>query len=223
MPIELIGKSILGDLGFCQVPSKMGDHFEDQMKKISDCIFTNKHIHKIAMTSMTGSKEVSLTNGLYIPKIRLYDKELYSMFNPYEIYQNCVDGLDTLRPGADFIVWDYTVDYSLCVTTFSREAPILAFESCTGQKALGVILRPSLMKYGDYLFSTIKTYLKGYVTVTLVTCNHFEYEEGSIPSIISELAKKYGMECDIPKISNSEKNPECYHRGEKGNHVVAMW
>lgn len=220
MPIKVIGKSILGDLGFCQAPSKMGVNFFSQLKEICDCIFLNAPVKEIAMTSMTGSTEVALTNGAYVPKIRCYDEEIRSIFNPYDIYGYCKKELYQLRPGADFIIWDSEKYNDLCVTTFSREAPIIAFESQTG-KALGIILRPSLMAYGDYLFSTIKKYLGDDTTVTLVTCNHYQYPEGSIPSIVKDLALKHKIKCFV--CVDSEKDPECYHRGEQGNHVVAMW
>lgn len=220
MPIKIIGKSVLGDLGFCQVPSKMGNHFASQLKKVCDNIVAEASFKKIAMTSMTGSTEVVLTNGAYVPKIRCYDEEIHSIFDPCDIYGYCEKGLDQLRPGADFIIWDHRKYNDLYVTTFSREAPIIAFESQKG-KALGVILRPSLMAYGDYLFSTIKKYLGDDITVTLVTCNHYQYPEGSIPSIVEDLATKHKMKCFV--CVDSEKDPECYHRGEQGNHVVAMW
>ena len=77
------------------------------------------------------------------------------------------------------------------------------------------------MKYGDYLFSTMKETLGGNITVTLVTCNHFEYTEGSVPSVIKNLSLKHNMDCVIGY--DSEKEPECYHRHEEGNHIVALW
>lgn len=218
MPIKIIGKSILGELGFCQVPSKMGDHFEEQLKKVENAFDLPLH-WKPFMTSMTGSEEVKLTNGAYFPKIRKVYAEGRSIFNPRSIYDYCKRGEDKFRPGCDFIIWDKA--FPIVVTTFSREAPILAFESSTGKKCLGVILRQSLMKYGDYLFSTLNDALEGEITITLVTCNHFQYPEGSIPEVIQNFASKYNMNCIIGE--DSEKNPECYHRGEEGNHVVAMW
>lgn len=218
MPIKVIGKPTLGDLGLCQSPSKMGDNFNSQMQLVLGELPADK---KVIMTSMTGTVEVNLTNGAYVPKIRLYNGRISDIFDPYQIYENCIKGLDSLRPGADFIVWDTKEFPSLCVTTFSREAPILAFKSDSGKKALGVILRPALMQYGDYLFSTIKQYLGKNVSVALVTANHFEYPEGSIPYIVQTLALKHHMSCFI--CIDSETDEDCYHRGEAGNHVVAMW
>jgi len=215
MPIKIIGKSILGELGFCQIPSKMGKFFEDQLIAIEK----NLPVKKLLMTSMTRSEEVSQTSGAYFPKIRKSYLGHENMFNPRAIYYYCQHGEDKFRPCCDFMVWDKNC--SIVATTFSREAPVLAFESSKGGKALGVILRPSLIKYGDYLFSTIKEALGENITVTLVTCNHFAYPEGSVPSIVQELAYKYNMNCTIGV--DSEKDPECYHRGEFGNHVVAMW
>ncbi len=218
MAIKLIGKSILGIKGFSQIPSKT-DYclFARQLINISSSLPKGL---KLVMTSMTGSNEVKLTNSAYFPKIRKYSPELKDMFDPHKIYDYCVKGFDNLRPGSDFILWDSNND-DIVVTTFSREAPIFAFESSTGKKALGVILRPSLMQYGDYLFSTIKDYLDGEITVTLVTCNHYEYPDGSIPSIVQNLSLKYNINCAIGV--DSEKDIDCYHRGEEGNHVVAVW
>ena len=222
MPIKIIGKSILGDLGFSQNVSVMGERlYFDQLDKIKTIIPFGR---LILMTSMTGIYEVKETGGEYFPKIREYRTDIGPMFSPNSIYNNCLGNKDKYRPGCDFIIFDAKSNF--VATTFSREAPILAFESSFGRKALGVILRPSLMKYGDYLFSTIKEDLINHnepteITVTLVTCNHFEYQEGSIPSIIQSLADKYDMKCIIG--DDSENNPECYHRGEKGNHVVALW
>ncbi len=219
MPIQLIGKSVLGNLGFCQVPEKMGDNFDSQLKKIQSLLPSGR---TLLMTSMTGSQIIRLTDGNYVPQAGLYLEDTANLYNPEAIYAMCEDGLDCVTPNFDFIIWNSLHD-NVVATTFSREAPIIAFESENGYKALGVILRPSLMSYGDYLFSIMLSTLGTNITVTLVTCNHYEYPEGSIPSIISELASKYGMECIIPEDSDSEKNPECYHRGESGNHVVAMW
>lgn len=220
MAIKLIGKSVLGELGFSQNTKVMGDKYKSQLGAILNSVEANgRQVH--ISTSMTGIEEREATNNEYFPKIRMFSNGLYPMFRPMEIYENCLEGLDPLRPACDFVIWDPKRD-DISVITFSREAPVLAFESnSTGKKALGTILRPSLMKYGDYLFSTIKKALGEDTTVTLVTCNHFEYPEGSIPSIIHNLARKNGMLCFIGE--DSESNPECYHRGEKGNHVVAMW
>lgn len=222
MPIKLIGKSVLGELGFCQVPSKMGENFGKQLEKIQSALLPDGFFPgSVCMTSMTNKNEINLTNGQYFPKIRKYSS-FNAFMKPRRSYMLCELGLDEVSPKCDFIIWNSCKD-NIVVTTFSREAPILAFESSNGKKALGVILRPSLMQYGDYLFQTISEYLQDKITVTLVTCNHYVYPEGSIPSYISFLASKYGMKCIIPENSDSEKNPECYHRGEEGNHVVAMW
>lgn len=220
MPYLLIGKSKLGDLGFCQKPEKMSGNFFSQFQIIEDIIREKYPYTKIIMTSMTNSAEIDATNNEYFPKIRIYDPSIESIFSPKEINSYCSIGKDKFRPATDFILWNSTT-FPLVVTTFSREAPILSFESSTGKKALGVILRPSLMKYGDYLFASIRQYLRGQIQVTLVTCNHFEYPTGNIPSVIQSLAKKYGMKCIIDK--DSQEDPECYKRNEDGNHVVAMW
>lgn len=217
MAIQLIGKSILGELGFCQIPQKMGDEYYSQLVKIRSCIPKNK---RIVMTSMTGSIQIKVTNGEYFPKIRMYDPAISDMFSPKKIYQNCEDGLDALRPGADFIVWNSSIDENIAVATFSREAPILYFESTSKRMALGVILRPSLMKYGDYLFSTIEEALGEDITCYLVTCNHFEYPDGSIPQIVENLAHNHNMHYMC--MYDSESYEECYHRGEIGNHVVLI-
>ena len=219
MPIQLIGKSKLGDLGFCQLPSKMGNSYEHQLSVLEKFLKSSPQMPLI-MTSMTGIEEVTATNGEYFPKIRLFSYTQLDMFLPRLIYNRCISGTDKFYPGCDFIIWD-SIGFQIYVSTFSREAPIIAFESTTGKKALGVILRKSLIKYGDYLFSNIQDELGGNVTVTLVTCNHFEYAEGSIPSIVQNLADKYDIKCIIG--DDSEKNSECFHRGETGNHVVVMW
>lgn len=215
MPIKIIGKSVLGELGFCMVPSKMQDSFESQLNKIEHAL--PWPYKKTFMTSITNSKEVVLTDGLYFPKIRkIYSIENASMFDPRSIYHYCKIGEDIFRPSCDFIVCN---DYH-AISTFSREAPIIAFESEKG-KAIGTISRASLMKYGNFLFSSMKKELGNNILVTLVTCNHYDYLEGSIPSIFKAFALKYGMHCVVGV--DSEKHPECYHRGENGNHVVTLW
>lgn len=223
MPLIRIGRSILGPKGFCQKPSVMTGVFDDQLKKIKACL--DEEIDgdkKLIMTSMTGSQEIDLTKGYYFPKIRMYDEYLLSgMFDPGKIYEACLMGLDKFRPGADFVIWNSHISDVVCAT-FSRESPILAFESSNGLKCLGTILRKSLLTYDDYLFQTIAKSFDKEITVTLVTCNHFEYDEGSIPSLIENLATKYNMRCIIGQ--NSEDDPDCFHRGENGcNHVVALY
>ncbi len=223
MAIKIFGKSVLGELGLSQNVSHMRNDFDDQLRKITDALNIPNEINRIAMTSMTGCYEVKETKGEYFPKIRKFSHQFYPFLVPKWIYAGCQNGQNKFIPSTDFIVWDTKTleGYMLAVLTFSREAPILAFESSTGKKALGVILRPSLLKYGDYIFSSIKDYLNGNIQVTLVVCNHFKYPEGSIPTIVQNLANKYGMACVIGE--DSEKNPDCYHRGESGNHVVALW
>ena len=223
MPFKIIGKSVLGDIGLSQNVEIMRNNFNEQLYKVR-CSLPSQFQsfrYTLAMTSMTSYAERKATNEEYFPKIRKFGAEFHSFAMPNLIYKACANGTDKIRPGCDFLVWDTKKFARLVVTTFSREAPILAFESTTGKKCLGIILRPSLMKYGDYLFSTIKDEIRGKITVTLVTCNHYEYPEGSIPTIIQNLAAKYDMKCIIGE--DSEKNPECYHRGEIGNHVVALW
>lgn len=220
MPFQIIGKSQLGELGYCQVPKKMGEESEKQLRIIEDIIKAKFPKREIIITSMTGSSEIEATGGEYFPKIREYDPCIKVIFMPRAINYYCSIGMDPYLPQSDFILWDAKF-HNIVVTTFSREAPILAFESSNGRKALGVILRPSLNKYGDYLFKTISEALGGIVNVTLVTCNHYEYHEGSIPSLVNYWCQKYKMHLTIGE--DSEKNPECYHRGEKGNHIVAMW
>jgi len=224
MPIKIIGKSILGEIGLSQNVSVMGDCFEEQLLKVVSQLSSSASINSIAMTSMTNSKEVEETKGKYFPKIRLISDQydpFYGFLMPQVIYNGCKAGLDKYKPCCDVIIWDRNKFNHLAVLTFSREAPIIAFESDTGKKALGMLLRASLMEYGDYLFSSIKEELGADIEVSLVTCNHFEYPEGSIPSIIESLTLKYNMKCFI--CVDSEKDSDCYHRGEAGNHVVVMW
>ena len=223
MPYKIIGKSVLGDIGLSQNVTVMKDKFDEQLQKVRDSLPLQYQSFRytLAMTSMTNSSEIEATAREYFPKIRKFGAEFHSFVMPRLIYKACANDTDKIRPASDFLIWDTKKFARVVVTTFSREAPILAFESSTGKKCLGVIFRQSLIKYGDYLFSTIKGELHGRITVTLVTCNHYEYPEGSIPTIIQKLADKYDMKCIIGE--DSEKNPECYHRGEIGNHVVAMW
>lgn len=215
MPTYLIGKSTLGDLGLCLNSSEMGNDFIPQLEKIKQKIPNNL---KFAITSITGSREVSATNGEYLPKIREYDPKLHDIFDPEVVYNYVQKGLDSVRPGADFILWK---DSNICCLTFSREAPIISFESSSGQKALGVILRFSLLKHGDYLFQTIKNAMEGDIKVTLLVCNHYEYSEGKITDFVQNLALEYNMA--FLSCCDSQKEPECYKRDEKGHHVIAMW
>lgn len=218
MALTLIGRSILGESGFSQNVQKMGYTFYPKIEKIKELVVSQGK--QLLMTSMTGLKEIEATSGEYFPKIREYNPDIHCMFEPYTIYQNCVQCNDAYRPGCDFVIFNSNLN--VAATTFSREAPIIAFECENGRKALGVILRPSLMKYGDYLFETMKKGLgRNQITATLVTCNHFEYPEGSIPELFKKLCERYKMICAIGE--DSEKNPECYHRGENGNHVVVLW
>ena len=221
MPIKIIGKSVLGELGLSQNVRVMGDTFESQLKKAVSFLSPQK---EVIMTSLTGSRERQATGNEYYPKILEWRPDIRNMFNPNIIYQHCLEGKDQYRPGCDFVL--FIPQCNQVAITFSREAPIIAFESSIGRKALGTILRPSLMKYGDDLFAIMQEDLCSYtgdaqIKATLVTADHYNYPEGSIPSIIEKLAFKYDMDCEI--MVDSEKDPECYHRGEVGNHVVALW
>lgn len=215
--IKIIGKSILGELGFCQNPTKMGKNFITQYGKVRRELPSSK---ELLMTSMTNSEIIEEAKEAYVPRILFYEKEISSIFAPYDIYMHCKSGKDVLRPAVDFIV--SRPEEEVVLTTFSREAPIIAFETPNGFKALGVILRKSLIQYGDYLFRNIQKAMgEEKITATLVTCNWFQYPEGDIPTLVSGLSDKYQMK--FRKMVNSEESEECYHRGEIGNHVVALW
>lgn len=217
MEIRIIGKSILGELGFCQYPAKMGENFYTQLSKLRKALPSKQ----ILMTSMTNSEIIKAANGVYVPQILYYQRDISSIFEPYTIYGYCKKGQDAYRPAVDFIIC--SPEEKVVLTTFSREAPVIAFTTPNGFKALGVILRKSLMQYGDYLFHNIKKEMggDGPITATLVACNWFEYPEGGIPSLVQKLAESYQM--DFVQMVNSEEDEECYHRGENGNHVIALW
>ena len=215
--IKIIGKTTLGELGFCPLPRKMGDCFTVQLRKIQKELPQDKDI---AITSMTNYEVIEKTGGIYVPKVRLYCKELRQMFEPEAICKYCKEGLDSIRPSADFIVCK--PEDNIVLATFSREAPILAFSSENGSMALGAILTGALEKYADYLFKSIKKGLgAGKITATMVTFNYYHPKSASIIQKLINLTSEYSMELRI--MQNSEDSKECYHRGETGNHVVAMW
>lgn len=213
----LIGKPILGNLGFCQVSKKMREEYYTQLRKIQEQLPASK---KIITTSMTNLEKIEATNGKYLPQLVVYNPEYHTLFDPYDIYQNCIDGMDSYRPSVDFII-ENNGNNKVALTTFSREAPILSFASTKGDMALGCITRQSLMVYGDFLFEQMKKALRGYIQVILFSTNHYEYPEGTIESMVRKLADKHVIVFG-PTLSivGEEK---CYHRGEEGNHVVAMW
>lgn len=208
MEIRIIGKSILGELGFCQSPAKMGENFYAQLSKLRKELPPKQ----ILMTSMTNSEIIEVANGIYVPRILYYQGDISSIFDPHTIYGYCESGRDIFRPAVDFIIC--SPEEKVVLTTFSREAPVIAFTTPSGYKALGVILRKSLIQYGDYLFHNIKKEMgeAGPITATLVVCNWFEYPEGSIPLLVQKLAESYQME--FKQMENSEEDKECYHRGD---------
>lgn len=220
MASKLIGKSYLGELGFCQYPPTMGNEYSSQWKKVMDALPVG---FNPIITSMTGIEEREEANNCYIPQIQLYDPAIAPIFDPQEIYRHCLEGKDFLRPSVDFIIWE--PKYRSVGLTFSRDAPIISFTSTNGCKAIGTILRPALLAHGDYLFSNIKKAMesrgKGELLATLETSTYFEYDEGNIPSIVKKLAEAYGMY--FHDELDTRVHPECYHGKEKGNHVVALW
>lgn len=220
MSSKLIGKSYLGELGYCQYPPTMGEEHFNQWKKVEDSLPLG---FIPIITSMTGMEEREATNSCYLPQIRLYDPAIASIFDPQEIYKHCLEGNDFLRPSVDFVVWG--PEHKVVGLTFSRDAPIISFTADNGYRAIGTILRPALMTYGDYLFSCMKKAMKSKgkedILVTLEASTYFEYEEGSIPSIVRKLAVLYGMRLLFE--ADTKGHPECYHGNEKGNHVVALW
>lgn len=219
MPTKLIGKSVLGEIGFSQDVTMMKDHFGEQLYKIRSSLPQKLQNFRciLAMTSKTNLSEIEATGGEYFPKIRKYSQAFNSYTKPTTIYTSCANGSNRMRPSCDFLIWNSKRFPNFVAITYSREAPILAFESTTGNKCLGVIMKPSLLKFGDYLFSTIKEELRGTITVTIVTCKH----EENMPSVIKAFADKYDMACIIGE--DSEKNPDCFCENDIGNHAVAMW
>lgn len=241
MNIEILGKKVLGQNGFCLSKEKMKDGiFEEQLEKI---ISYAEDIYgfdpTLVMPAITNIEEVELQSGKYVPQIYeidsydSYDKPI--LVDPQTIFNYCKKDKDDIRPNIDFIMWNSVEEFF--GITFSREAPILAFESADGAKrALGTILRPSLVAYGDYLFKKMKKYLGEKTTVNLVTCNHYgktimekrmaqltnpNYDGRSLIDIISDLAEKYDFPLIIGK--DTETDEDLFHRGESGNHVVMVW
>lgn len=219
--IKLIGRSVLGDLGFCQSVSKMGNHYDEQLKKIRQQLPEGV---KLITTAMLNSKLAEESNFSARPVVRLYTPDTDGMFNPYQIYRFCQEGLDLVRPTADFVVYNpkYSAEKKLAIATFSREAPILVFSSSNGSVAVGTVLRKSLLKHGMQLFRDVRVAMgEGeIITVNLVTSTYFKYEEGTIADQVKRLAKIFMMH--YIHGSDVKKNPECYHRGEVGNHVVVV-
>lgn len=214
MPYKIIGKSILGNIGFLADSNVMKKDFQKQLRKIKECLQRKDFI----MIPTTSREEIQLTNGEYFPKIVEFKNDISSMFRPNNIYEHFI--AKKHFPCCDFVIFDSSSN--IVATTFSREAPILAFESSNGKKALGVIKKTSLNKYGDYLFASIKKALDNTnITVTVVTCNHYKYSGENTLALFHKLADKYEMKYVIGL--NSETYFECYHKGEKGNHVVALW
>jgi len=220
MPSKIIGKSTLGELGFCQYVPTMGERYFTQWEKLL------REIPKGYMpiiTSMTNMNERKEANNFYIPQIRLYDKIIDAIFNPTEIYKHCLQGVDFLRPTVDFAIWKQ--EDMVVGLTFSKDAPIISFVSTNGGKAIGTILRPALMAHGMYLFDNIQNAMKsmgnGEITVTLETSTFSDYKEGCIPTVIERLAKEHGMNFKLGV--DTREHSECYHSGEKGNHIVALW
>lgn len=207
MPIKIIGKSIFGEQGFIPESSPLGDSLYESTVKIAKALPIPQEVRTITMTS---AKIDSVAEDS-IPIIRTGN---YDIIFPTIIHSRC-------KNNPNFIIWDSNGECGICATTFSKDAPILAFESDTGKKCLGVISRTSLWKYGEWLFSSIKEELGGNITVTLVTCNHFNFLEGSTPSFILNLSAKYDMHCIIGK--NSEKDSECCSKKDFGYHIVALW
>lgn len=218
--IKLIGRSVLGDLGFCQSVSKMGNHYDEQLKKIRQQLPEGV---KLITTAMLSSKLAEEYDFSARPVVRLYTPDTDGMFDPYQIYFFCREGLDLARPAADFVVYNprYSAEKKLAIATFSRAAPILVFYSDNGSVAVGTVLRKSLLEHGESLFEDVDTAMGGgKITVHLVTSSHFRYPEGTIPKRIKLLAKAFKMHY-VPG-SDIKKNPECYRGNETSNHVVVV-
>lgn len=216
--IKLIGRSVLGDLGFCQSVSKMGNHYDEQLKKIRQQL--PKGV-KLITTAMLSSKLAEESNFSARPVVRLYTPDTDGMFDPHQIYRFCQEGLDMVRPAADFVVYNPKLSgrRKLAIATFSREAPILVFASSNGSMAVGTVLRKSLLTHGMQLFIDAQTAMgEGEITVTLETSTYFEYEEGTIANKVKYLAETFKMRYRSGVDVN--ESFECYHRGEAGNHVV---
>lgn len=218
--VKLIGRSILGKKGFCQSVPKMGDCYYEQLQKIRQQLPEGV---KLITTAMLSSKLAKENNFSARPVVRLYTPDVNGIFDPYQIYYFCKEGMDLVRPAADFVVYNpkFSAERNLAIATFSREAPILVFVSENGSVAIGTVLRKSLLNHGNELFEDIISAMgPGKITVHLATSTYFVYDEGVIPATVEWLADCYHMY--FVEGFDVTKEPECFHRGEAGNHVVVV-
>ena len=226
--IVLVGKSVLGEKGFCLIPEKMTDEngssiFYSQLDKIKEIV--GREVFSIAaVSSFCDIEEMEYD---YLPSTILYNEGMRWLVDPYDVFMSEINGTEPYTPNVDFIIWDST-KHALTPITFSKTAPIIYMESKKGMCCLGVIMRKSLLKHGIYIFEKIlKVLSKGIddpVSFTLCTCTNKYYDD--MGSTIDEYIRTIILGMDRIKeysfLYNVELNDECYNANDRGNHVIVI-
>lgn len=218
--IIVIGREL--PKGFCQRTDVFtNEEYWNALDKISACIPKRLHLRTISMTSSAMFKDFDC--DAIIPSILKYSKDIDAVLDPEEIFNYCQLGEDSYRPAADFVIFKGSKSLTpdrIAVVAYSKTAPVLVFEDDYGNIAIGTILKPQLIKYGEWVFNQIYKTMVGPVTLTLPICTKYDYPDfGTIPDYIRSLAEKVGIS-DVKIWPNSTNY---YGHEDNYNNAVVVW
>lgn len=211
--------------GFCINTAKLNR--EEYLKSLDTIRKYTEPNKKLRVISLTSSSILKRFEDHVIPTIVKYNKDIDAIFEPAEIYNNCTWGLDEFRPSADFVIFNNgfgsTLNDNIAVAAYSATAPVFVFENQSGQVAIGVLTKPRLIEYGEYVFDKILSQMTGNVKLTIPLCTHYSYPEwGSIPEFISVLAEKFQQITELEFEEDTQTNENLFGYGEKYNNCVVI-
>lgn len=222
--IQVLGKDCL-PMGFCQNPKKIPFiEYHNALKKISEYLPAGAELRTISMTS--GSKLEKFKYKID-PKILEYDPDLDAAFNPTKIFCNCENKNDEFRPSADFVIFKKQSQkcskYNIAVAAYSITAPVFVFESETNI-AIGVMLKPQLIEYGEYIFGEIMKKMQGDVKLYVPICTHYNYPGwGAIPDHIRSIAYRFSQITEIEIGRDTETDENLFGSKDQYNNCVVVY
>lgn len=187
---------------------------------------------KLFSLSYTPISEFSVSEYSAVPTIAMFNMINHKALIPQKIYQNCITGKDAVMPHVDILIIDtYKVPTlkkefktkALVLLAHSKTAPCFKITSKDGRYvAFGVLLRPSLEKYGEYIFNNIKTILGEDATFELLLSTSYEYNSGTISSSFEKICSVTGIEYIPTSYADPYTDDSLFGSDDIGNNVVML-
>lgn len=216
--VKVLGKNIL-EKGYCFNTKTMNDEkYYNALATIRSCI------PKQTLLALPLTDTQTLTNCGYEipPQIIKYSEDYTIILDPNVIWYYCKNGINHLRPSADFLI--FNEDDDIAILAYSKGAPVLVFEDDYGNIAVGILFRQQLIKHGEYIFHTILGQMKGKVKLSVPICTHHYYEDwGTVPDYIKKLCHSYPNITEVCIGVDTEADENLFNHSDSYNNAVIVY